>query len=187
MKIPVLTTRFDSNTWLENSMYRERNGIQGCIYGSATKMKGTIPLNVIVFVIAMNNSSNKIEGISLVRNIAHFDKYYRIYSSGTYNRYIYKSNYHIERDNLYPDLLNIIDQICFKGKTHLKRGIGFTSIPEKLQRTSTYDLEPMIKEIFLKKFGNHIIESNNLEPGNEPGTEAEAQAEYMNRKQEHQE
>ena len=187
MKIPLLTTRFDSNTWLENSMYRERNGIQGCIYGSATKMKGTIPLNVIVFVIAMNNSSNKIEGISLVRNIAHLDKYYKIYSSGTYNRYVYKSKYHIERENLCPDLLNIIDQICFKGKTHLKRGIGFTSIPEKLQRTSTYDLEPMIKEIFLNKFGNHIIESNNLETETETETSTSEETEYMNRKQEHQE
>jgi hypothetical protein len=158
MQIPVLTTRFDSNTWLENSCYKERNGIQGCIYGSATKIKEKIPLNEIVFVVEMNNSTNKIEGISLVRNIVHFDKYYKIYSSGTYNRFIYKSNYRIDRANLEQEFIDLIDKICFKGKTHLKRGIGFTSIPEKMIKTSTYDLEPMIKAQFLKKFGNHIIE-----------------------------
>ena len=41
----------------------------------------------------------------------------------------------------------------------------------------------MIKEIFLKKFGNHIIESNNLETE----TSTSEETEYMNRKQEHQE
>jgi len=157
MDIPVLTTRFDKNTWLENLNYKERNQIDGCIYVSETKMKSTIPLNNIVFVVEMNNSTNKIEGISLLRNISHFDKYYKIYSSGTYNRYIYKSNYRIDRIELNQELLLIIDKLCFKGSTHLKRGIGFTTIPEKLRKTASYDLELMIKDEFLKKFGNTFI------------------------------
>jgi len=157
MQIPVLTTRFNEETWLENNAYRERNKIKGCIYGSATKMKSTIPLNNLVFIIEMNNSTNQIEGISLVRNFVHFDKYYKIYSSGTYNRYIYKSEYRIDCTLLDQELVKILNHICFKGKTHLKRGIGFTSIPEKLKKTvesAEFNIEKIIRREFKEKFSN---------------------------------
>jgi hypothetical protein len=160
MQIPLLTTRFNNATWQENCSYKERNGIQGCIYGSATKIKETIPLNSIIYIIEMNNSLNKIEGIGLVRNISHFDKYYKIYSAGTYNRYIYMSNYRIDRSNLDKELLQILDNICFKGKTHLKRGIGFTSIMKRSINTnceSGVDINSIIKESFLKKYGKDLI------------------------------
>jgi len=155
MQIPTLTTRFNEKTWQENSAYREKNKINGCIYGSATKMKFTIPLNEVVFIIEMNNSTNNIEGISLVRNVLHFDKYYKIYDAGTYNRYVYKSEYRIDRLLLDPYLVEILDNICFKGKTHLKRGIGFTSIPEKLKRnveSDVFNIEKCIRKEFKEKF-----------------------------------
>jgi hypothetical protein len=41
----------------------------------------------IVFVVEMNNDSNTIEGIGLVRNRAYLDKYYNIYSIGYNNKY----------------------------------------------------------------------------------------------------
>lgn len=162
MQIPLLTTRFNNATWQENCAYKERNQINGCIYGSATKIKETIPLNNLVYIIEMNNSLNKIEGIGLVRNIAHFDKYYKIYSAGTYNRYIYKSNYRIDRANLDKELVKILDNICFKGKTHLKRGIGFTSIMKRSINTNLImnmdmDIDAIIKESFLKKYGKDVI------------------------------
>ena len=160
MQIQLLTTRFNDTTWKQNYDYKERNGIKGCIYGSATKIKDAIPLNNLVFIIEMNNSSNKIEGIGLIFNIVHFDKYYKIYESGTYNRYIYKSNYRIDRSNLQFDLLESLENICFKGKTHLKRGIGFTSIPEKLKRSLNYDINSLLKNEFIKNFGKDIVESN---------------------------
>lgn len=160
MQIPLLTTRFNNDTWQENCAYKERNQINGCIYGSATKIKETIPLNNLVYIIEMNNSLNKIEGIGLIRNIAHFDKYYKIYSAGTYNRYIYKSNYRIDRANLDKELVKILDNICFKGKTHLKRGIGFTSIMKRSINTNfdmDMDIDAIIKQSFLKKYGKDVI------------------------------
>jgi hypothetical protein len=159
MQIPLLTTRFNNQTWKENYDYKKRNNIKGCIYGSATKIKESIPLNNLVFIIEMNNSTNKIEGIGLVFNITHFDKYYKIYDSGTYNRYIYKSNYIIDNNSLPVELLELLEKICFKGKTHLKRGIGFTSIPEKLKRMLNCDIHSMIKNEFIKKFGKNVIET----------------------------
>ena len=162
MVIHLLTTRFDNNTWQENCYYREKNGMGGCIYGSATKIKEKIPLGDLVFIIEMNNSTNQILGIGLCRNMIHLDKYYKIYSSGTYNRYTYKSEYRLDRlyPSLDPDLIAILEKICFKGKTHLKRGIGFTSIPEALKRGLDYDLEKAIRDAFLKNFGNYVIEED---------------------------
>ncbi len=161
MQIQILTTRFNNDTWIENCDYKERNGIKGCIYGSATKIKWAIPLNILVFIIEMNNSTNHIEGIGLVRNFTHFDKYYKIYDSGTYNRYVYKSDYRIDRSCLQVELVETLEKICFKGKTHLKRGIGFTSIPEKLKRnieSCEFDIEKCIKTEFIEKFGKSTLE-----------------------------
>ena len=47
-----------------------------------------------------NNSKNKIEGIGLIRNRTHVDKYYKIYHEGNYNRYVYKGNYYLNREKL---------------------------------------------------------------------------------------
>ena len=171
MVIHLLTTRFDNNTWQENCYYREKYAMSGCIYGSATKIKEKIPLNDLVFIIEMNNSSNHIMGIGLCRNMIHLDKYYKIYDSGTYNRYTYKSDYRLDRlySSLDPALITALEKICFKGKTHLKRGIGFTSIPEDLKRGLDYDLEKAIRDAFLQTFGKNVI-------GNELDLELELDA-----------
>ena len=83
----------------------------------------------------MNNSTNKIEGIGLIKNLIQFDKYYQVYKTGNYNRYTYKSNYRIDRavlENYNLKMVNLFDHILFKEKTHMKRGSGITTIPEKL-------------------------------------------------------
>jgi hypothetical protein len=83
----------------------------------------------------MNNSLNRIEGIGLIKNKIYFDNYYKIYSDGNYNRFVYKSNYRVDRNHLelyYSDILSLFELILFKGKTHLKRGFGITQVPEKL-------------------------------------------------------
>jgi hypothetical protein len=86
------------------------------------------------------------------------DKYYKIYQDGNYNRYIYKSDYHIDREQLLimnEDLVRIFDYILFKEKTHLKRGSGFTSIPEKLLThpiCEKRDIIRTLKNIFIDYF-----------------------------------
>ena len=168
--IQLLTTRFNDQTWSENCNYREKCKMNGCIYGSATKIKETIPLNSIVIVVEMNNSKNKIEGISLIRNFNHFDKYYKIYQDGNYNRYIYKSEYRIDRINIDPIILHIFDYILFKEKTHLKRGIGLTTIPEKLLNHAIcrgLNLKIELLHLFRCKFGEHEIIDNNCKENRE--------------------
>ena len=64
------------------------------------RMREIIELDILVFVIEMNNERNKIEGIGLIKNrIETLQKYY-IYSEQNYNRYIYKGEYRIGREIL---------------------------------------------------------------------------------------
>ena len=133
--ITIASSRFNQETWDENCSYRREKQIKGCIYGSPSQLSCKIPPNSLVFIVEMNNSSNNIEVIGLVYNKIQYDKYYMVYKTGNYNRYIYKSNYRVDRSELIlynPELIKAFDQILFKGKTHLKRGSGITIVPEKL-------------------------------------------------------
>ena len=86
--VVIVTTRFNDSTWEENRTYRERHDI-ACIYGPSQQMSSKIAPDSLVIVIEMNNSVNKIVGISLIRNTIAYDKYYGIYNYGHYNTYIY--------------------------------------------------------------------------------------------------
>jgi hypothetical protein len=164
----VVTTRFDDYTWSENKNFRDKNKLNGCIYGSPQPMSPKIIQDAYVFVIEMNNSINQIEGIGLIKNTIRLDKYFRVYETGNFNRYVFRGKHHILRDDLLKindQLVIILDQILFKGKTHLKRGAGFTQIPEKLLnhekcKSINLNIRHTIKDIFLRFFETDIADIN---------------------------
>ena len=132
----LLSSRFNSLTWEENQMFREKNKLQ-CIYGSPFKISQKVQIDEDVFIVEMNNSLNRIEGIGLIKNTLRLDKYIKLYDTHNFNRYVYKGTKHINREKLMKEnkeLVDILDKILFKGKTHLKRGSGITCIPDKLLR-----------------------------------------------------
>ena len=53
--IKIMATRFNNNTWQENCRWREKNNFEGCIYNSPVYIKDSIPLQIPLFVIEMNN------------------------------------------------------------------------------------------------------------------------------------
>jgi len=156
--ITISSSRFTNSTWGTNSEYRKRYNC--CIYGSPQEMSPKILHDSVVFMIEMNNDTNQIEGIGLIRNRPFLDKYYKVYDEGNYNRYVYKSNYHIDREKLIsynPGLVVNLDYILFKEKTHLKRGSGFVTVPEKLLnhiKCNKMDIKHEIKSIFIRVFGS---------------------------------
>jgi hypothetical protein len=142
-----------------------------CIYGSPQQMTEKIPLNSLVFVVEMNNSTNKIEGIGLIRNLLNHEKKIRVYQTGNYNRYTYQGNFRIDRctiEFVCPQILQILEKLVFTGKTHLKRGAGFTRIPEKLykhhkilenynytEQQIKYEIATLFKRQFTKESHNN--------------------------------
>ena len=124
------------------------------------KMRETIIPDSLVFVIEMNNEKNQIEGIGLIKNrhIPTEDRFkYFVYEECNFNRYIYKGDYRLDRNILQTynvKLIEFLDYICFKNKTHLKRGNGFMQVPNKLLQKSEFDILDEIKQIFLKHFNS---------------------------------
>lgn len=149
----IMSTRFSNETYEQNRLYRELNGIQEYIYCQRIQIKSQIPLNTLLYLVEMNNSTNQILGIGLIKNFIVTDKCHKVYSSNDLNRYIYKTNYRLDREELLsnPSLLVALETICFKGKTHLKRIPGISVIPDKLL------FQPHFKHINFKLEISHLF------------------------------
>jgi hypothetical protein len=171
-KIELSTIRFNNETFSENCSYREKHKDVGCIYGCPLKIKEKIPLGTLILVVEMNNTKNQIEGIGLIRNIVRFDKSNYVYDWGNYNRYIYRSKYRLDREILSfynPRIVEMFDDILFKGKSHLKRGQGITSITSKLldkDICKCVGTEDEIKKEIIRIF--KIINNETTDEINEP-------------------
>jgi hypothetical protein len=154
----IVSTRFNNETWEQNVNFKIKYNYIGCIYGVPQPMSNKIEKDSPVFVVEMNNTTNKVEGIGLLKNTIYLDKYYKLYDTGDYNRYIFKGKYHLKRDeidSMNSRLIELLDYILFKEKTHLKRGIGFTTIPEKLlnhEKCKEFDVKNEVKNLFIRVF-----------------------------------
>lgn len=152
-------TRFNNKTYSENISYRQKCG-EPVIYGSTLKIRDCYPIGCLIFIVEMNNDKNKIEGIGLIKNLLVCDKRHKIYDNNEYNRYIYKGKYWISRDdinNFSSNIIEILDSVLFKGKSHLKCRIGVTIITERLFVHWNCNLAPLknkIKELFITTFKN---------------------------------
>ena len=153
----IATTRFTDETMGENIAFKTRYKIKGVIYPCPMAINPKLPLGVPILVIEMNNSHNKIVGISYIINKCVFDMK-NIYSHTTFNRYVYVGKYFVSRDTISKideDLVSQIDSILFKGKTHQKRLQGISLLREKLLtderlngRNIAIDLKRIIENIY---------------------------------------
>jgi hypothetical protein len=121
-------THFNNETYNENKRWRENNKYNGCIYNSPVKIKEHVPLLSEIYVIEMNNDTNKIMGIGLIKNKVAI-KYHKIYLDNNYNRYTYLGKKWIDSSLIDDDTLEILESRLFKGKHHLKRSQGIVEVP----------------------------------------------------------
>lgn len=160
-------TRFNSSTWIQNMDYKNKHDITGVIYGVPIQIYNKYPLNALLFIIEMNNEINQIIGISLIRNKIITDKKYFIYEYGEYNRFIYKGDHWISRDDIlrkHPEIVEILENILFKKKSNVKRQSGISIITPKLlfhwkdnlNYTEKY-LKDSIKQLFIQEFMNQKL------------------------------
>ena len=151
---PILTTRFNTTTWNENALYRQK--FSCCVYGSPREISHKIRRDVNVYMIEMNNEKkiNQILGIGLIKN-RPFDRYMTsLYNEKNYTRYVYRGELHIDRDFMIthkPKLVEVLEVILFKGKTHLKRGYAFSALTDKFlkdERCIGLDIRAEIADLF---------------------------------------
>jgi hypothetical protein len=121
----------------------------------------------------MNNDTNKIMGIGLIINYPFYNKY-KIYKNGN-DRYIYKSNKYLSFQNIQipnpnpnPDptsfkieelqlTIDVLEQLCFYGNEHLKRGSGLQIFPIKY-------LYRLREHLNIVKILSDLFEINTNEP-----------------------
>lgn len=164
----VVTSRFNNQTRDANYAYRIKKGFP-CMYCTPLELSPKISYYTPVFVIEMNNSTNKIEGIGFIKNKPESKKYYKVHTDGNTNRFTYIGKYFMDRsliDEYNPLLANILDKILFKGYSHSKRGTGLTLLPENVIKSETcqdMDIKKEIRRLFLVHFmqNGDIIRHNN--------------------------
>ena len=103
----------------------------------------------------MHNDENKIKGVGLVVNKINIKNYYNIYSDKNYNRYTYKSEYRIQRDEMTERelvFIEMFDALLFKTSRHLKRGSGITKIPDRIIENKYINFVNVFKNMFSLRF-----------------------------------
>jgi len=150
-------TRFNNETFEENKDYREKNA-EAVIYGTSLRIRNIYPIDALLFVAEMNNNRNCIEGIGLIRNSLVLNKRHKIYQNPEYNRYVYRGNYWLSRQQIElfdKEIIEVFDLVLFKGKSHLKCRTGITVISDKLFAHWDYELTRLknkVKQLFLHYF-----------------------------------
>ncbi len=138
LKHTLATTRFNNFTWEENCKMRQKNPNTKCIYACPISIATKVRLDSTVFVFEMNNDTDTIMGIGLIKNHPVVGKYV-VHSVHNYNRFVYIGKWRIDREDMSTDeleILRLLEAICFRGVCHSKRGQGITALPIKLQYKS---------------------------------------------------
>ncbi len=168
----MVVTRFNNQTLENNRQFRLRHNV-GCLYGSPFVMK-KFGIDEVVFVIEMNNQENRVEGIGMVLNIVRKGSQYNMYDNYNYNRFVYCGKYRLDRSDLETltckaislpnptspedppiNVLQMLDQVLFKGRSHMKRGTQVSSLTDKLiyrGGTTCKKLQHAIVRQFVQQF-----------------------------------
>jgi hypothetical protein len=159
IKTYIASTRFNSETIKENINYMIKNKVKGNLYGANQEISEKIPYGSSVYIVEMNNSTNKIEGIGLIKNRRMTNTKYVIYEGfSTCNLYTYKANFRLDRETISQynsNLVVVLELILFKGYTHSKRLRGITRITDKLlndKRCNNMRITEEIRSIFLEHY-----------------------------------
>jgi hypothetical protein len=147
----IVVARFNEEMLEDNKRFRLKHNL-GCLYGSPFTMN-KLGAKDLLFVVEMNTQRNQVEGIGLVLNIVKTGPQYQIYSDYNLNRFVYCGKYRLDRSELEtltcqpiareetetePELaspsvnvLEMLDKILFKGKSHMKRGKQISPLTDK--------------------------------------------------------
>lgn len=162
----IMTTRFTDTTYRRNAYYRNyptiaNQGIK-CIYGSQFTIN-TVPHGHMMYMLEMNNTTNKIMGIGKVRNVPRH-KEYKLYQKVERNKEGYRFDFNLysypgeERidcevmDEEDLEVIRVLEMVCFTGRTHLKRSLHITRFPVRIlfQLHQEYNIHDKIHAMFEK-------------------------------------
>jgi hypothetical protein len=144
------TSKFTPETYKENIEWKKKhNKMNYTVTTLLTPICDRIPTDAGVFILEMDSIKNQIEGIGIIKNfpVRCEDHGVKIYDNDYYNSYIYHGRYHISRTKILEDEDNIkplkyLENLVFKGSTHLKRGgnaMCFSLKKERIAASPPYE------------------------------------------------
>jgi hypothetical protein len=171
----IVTTRFNNQTWNENQEYLKKLNDKRATAFSPSPIKCIYPVSHILqqyatqtvfFILEMNNETNQIMGIGLVKNSPIYNKY-KIYKTTAYNEFSFIGYFRIDRRNMdmrEETIMKVLDYYCFTGKTHLKRLKGIKKFPQKIldKCNPTICILDFITEMFRKRAANETVCASNI-------------------------
>lgn len=166
MKSILATTRFNNKTWDENQDFMKHAVVNGslsnkiqCLYPCSIPIGANIPVYAKIFVMEMNNETNQIMGIGLLRNESPEYNKYPVYDNVKYNQFSYYGCYHVYRHDMTDEELGVVrelERMCFKGRRHQKRLQGIKAFPYDILydyfSESGCDLVVEVAEMFKRRF-----------------------------------
>jgi hypothetical protein len=156
----IMTSRFNTQTKRENQSFREKSWPNGCLYCTPGEVSKNIPLKAKMMVLEMDNDKNQIFAIGMCSNKSIISKY-QVYENQNYNRYNYIGKHRIPREELNPieeAVFKALDQLCFYGNEHMKRGYGLKAFPVKLLLNckTVLDIPLFLENMFMSRFNKNI-------------------------------
>ena len=135
----VCITRYNNQTWEQRTAWLAANPGYACIYKSPVAIKSDIPYEASLFVLEMNNDTNRIMGVGRIVNEIRADRGYRIYEDQNYNRYTYLGRQRLDRDvimqsSVHARVLETLERMLFYGSRHAKRGHGIHELPVRIRK-----------------------------------------------------
>jgi hypothetical protein len=154
--IYVMTSRFNTKTIEENQIFRETSWPNGCVYCTPGEVSKSVPYLAKMIVLEMDNDKNRIFAVGKCLNKPIPNKY-KVYNEQNYNRYNFIGKTRILREDMNPieeAVLKALDQLCFRGNTHMKRGQGLRAFPTKLliNCKNVLDIPVFLENMFMSRF-----------------------------------
>jgi hypothetical protein len=144
-KFDIYTTRFNSHTYLENQRYKENkmNGFSGALYSTTLPFPVNTSDEKYLFVLDMNNTTNRLLGVSFLKNKLAKDQNIIMYADPSFNNYIYKTKFYIDLQDSNPQITESwrkfieteFERCLFYGKSNMKRGGSFSRFSMKKMKT----------------------------------------------------
>ena len=127
----LVTTRFNDKTFSQNRQFCRKYNKKS-LYCNPHPLPPNIPIDGVVYVIEMNNSKDKITGIGKIKNRLKYNVY-NVYEEEFYNQNHFEGEERVDSDELderEKEFIQSLEQQCFYGRGHLKRGHRMLSFPQ---------------------------------------------------------
>ena len=154
----LCTTRFNNKTYDENKVGRRNLKIE-CFYANPCTIKNI--KQKMMYVLELNVEENKIMGIGRVSNVLNGDVF-KIYEDESYNKRYFSGAYRINLEDLNEkekEFVTAMEEICFRGRGHLKRGHRMLSFPKRIigqcLEHGGLDIVSEINKMFVRKYNKN--------------------------------